>query len=377
MLAKTPPMGWNTWNTFANNINEQLIRETADLFVEFGYKDCGYEYIVIDDCWAEKQRDENGLLVPDKEKFPNGIKAVCDYVHSKGLKFGIYSCAGIRTCADYPGSFGHEFSDAKQFAEWEVDFLKYDYCNVPGYINAEIAYATMSMALKASGREILFSACNHGKENPWNWMRSIGAHMYRSTRDILDNFVSYHDIAESQIDKLSMSSTGCWNDLDMLIVGMHGKGHVGIEDGCTEEEYKTHFALWCLFNTPLMIGGDIRALSENYKKLLQNKHLIAINQDKEGRPPFDINNSYFNTYDTKIFFKHLSNNEFVIGMFNFSEHDKELTATFHSAGLPYYTNIGFELIDAFSGENLGVYKDSYTRYIPSHGCAVLRCKFAE
>lgn len=376
MLSKTPPMGWNTWNTFANNINEQLIKDTADQFVELGYRDCGYEYIVIDDCWAEKQRDENGLLVPDKEKFPNGIKVVCDYVHSKGLKFGIYSCAGIRTCADYPGSFGHEYADAQQFAEWEVDFLKYDFCNFPEYGNAKLAYATMSMALKASGREILFSACNHGKENPWNWMHAVGAHMYRSTIDIWDNFTSFYDIAKSQIDKLSMSSIGCWNDLDMLIVGMHGKGHVGIENGCSEDEYKTHFGLWCLFSTPLMIGCDIRNLSENYKKLLQNKHLIAINQDEEGRPPFEINNMYYNTYDTKIFFKHLSNNEFAIGMFNFSEKAKELTATFHSAGLPYHTCIGFELTDAFTGEILGVYKDSYTKHIPSHGCAIIRAKFA-
>jgi len=377
MLSRRPPMGWNTWNTFAHNINEQLIKETTDQIIELGYKDCGYEYVVIDDCWSEKQRDENGLLVPDKEKFPNGIKAVSDYVHSKGLKFGIYSCAGVRTCADYPGSYGHEFSDAKQFAEWGVDFLKYDFCNFPASGNCKLAYATMSMALKACGREILFSACNWGTEEPWNWMRSIGVHMYRSTRDILDNFVSYREIAESQIDNLSMSAPGCWNDPDMLIVGMHGKGHVGVDSGCTDEEYKTHFGLWCMFSAPLMMGGDIRTLSDANKQLLQNPHLIAINQDEEGRPPFEINNMYYNTYDTRIFIKHLANNEFAIGMFNFSDWDKELTALFHSAGLPYYTGIGFELIDAFTGENLGVFKDSYTKKIPSHGCAILRGKFAK
>ena len=375
MLAKRPPLGWNTWNTFAEKINEKLICETADAIVNLGYKDCGYEYVVIDDCWAEKERDENGLLVPSKEKFPNGIKAVSDYVHSKGLKFGIYSCAGVRTCADYPGSFGHEFSDAKQFAEWGVDFLKYDFCNFPEGADNKHSYATMSMALKACGRDIVFSACNWGTGDPWQWMRSIGAHMYRSTGDIVDTFVSYKDIAESQLDKLSMSAPGCFNDPDMLIVGMHGKGHVGVENGCTDTEYTSHFALWCMYGVPLMIGGDIRNLSEENKALLQNKELIAIDQDEEARPPFEIKNKYYNTYDTHVLFKHLSNNEFAIGLFNFSDNEKGVTAAFDSAGLPYYAGIGLDLTNVLTGEHIGVRRDTYTTKVPSHGCVVLKGKF--
>ena len=171
MLAKRPPMGWNSWNTFAENISEQLIFEMADAMVEKGYLAAGYEYLVIDDCWAKMERDENGRLAADPEKFPHGMKAVADYVHSKGLKFGMYSCAGIRTCAGYPSSYDHEFIDAQTFADWGVDFLKYDFCNFPAVGNCRARYHRMSMALKATGREILFSACNWGVEEPWKWMR--------------------------------------------------------------------------------------------------------------------------------------------------------------------------------------------------------------
>ena len=166
MIVKTPPLGWNSWNTFASNINEALIREMADFMVNEGYRDAGYEYLVIDDCWSLKQRGADGRLVPDPEKFPHGMKAVADYVHSKGLKFGMYSCAGVRTCAGYPGSYDHEFVDAQTFADWGVDFLKYDYCNFPSSGNCKARYLTMSMALKATGREILFSACNWASRSP-------------------------------------------------------------------------------------------------------------------------------------------------------------------------------------------------------------------
>ena len=226
-------MGCNTWNTFGADINEKLIFELADKMVEDGYKDVGYEYLVIDDCWSEKERDENGRLVPDKNKFPNGMKYVADYVHKKGLKFGMYTCAGVRTCAGYPGSYQHEFVDAKTFAEWGVDFLKYDFCYFPHTADCKNAYLTMSNALKASGREILFSMCNWGVENTWDWARSVGAHMYRSTGDIFDNYISMKKIALSQLDKLRSSAPGCFNDVDMMVVGMYNEGNVafGIGDG--------------------------------------------------------------------------------------------------------------------------------------------------
>ena len=173
MLAQKPPLGWNSWNTFGPNISDSLIREMADTLVSRGYRDAGYEYLVIDDCWSLRDRDESGLLVPDPEKFPNGMKAVADYVHAKGLKFGMYSCAGVMTCAGYPSSYDHEFTDAETFAAWGVDFLKYDFCNFPETGNCRVRYQTMSMALKATGRDILFSACNWDRKNPGNgWLPS-------------------------------------------------------------------------------------------------------------------------------------------------------------------------------------------------------------
>ena len=269
MLAHLPPLGWNSWNTFGPNISDALIRETADFMVDNGWLAAGYEYLVIDDCWALRERDENGLLVPDPEKFPHGMKDLADYVHSKGLKFGMYSCAGVMTCAGYPSSYDHEFTDAKTFASWGVDFLKYDFCHFPESGNCRTRYQTMSMALKASGREILFSACNWGQQDPWKWMRSIGAHMYRSTGDIMDNYVSFTDIFKSQLNNLCMSGNACFNDMDMLTVGMCGKGNVGLGKVCTYEEYRMQFALWCLAGVPLMIGADLRSLKPEYVALMQ------------------------------------------------------------------------------------------------------------
>ena len=270
MLSKTPPMGFNTWNTFGENINEQLIKETADKMVELGLRDCGYEYLVIDDCWSKRERDpQTGKIVPDEEKFPNGMKAVSDYVHSKGLKFGMYSCAGTRTCADYPGSFDHEYLDAETFAEYGVDFLKYDFCYKPDSANGPLLYRKMGMALRACGREILFSACNWGNDEVSRWVRSAGAHMYRSTGDINDSFRSFADIALSQIDNLAYSAPGCFNDIDMLTVGMYGRGNVG-SVGCSDIDYKTQFALWCMFSSPLMLGGDLRCMNDFCLDLVKN-----------------------------------------------------------------------------------------------------------
>ena len=372
MLAKRPPMGWNSWNTFGENINESLIKEMADVMVDQGYLAAGYEYLVIDDCWAEMERDENGRLVPDHVKFPNGMKAVADYVHSKGLKFGMYSCAGVRTCAGYPSSYDHEFIDAKTFAEWGVDFLKYDFCNFPESGNCVNRYHTMSMALKASGREILFSACNWGMQEPWKWMKSIGVHMYRSTGDIQDNYQSFKDIAVSQIDKLCMSSSGSFNDPDMLVVGMYGKGNVGF-GGCSDVEYRTHFALWCLFGVPLMMGCDLRTVNETSKALMLNKELIAIDQDEECRPPYLAGKSGEDPY---FFIRHLSNNEFVLAYFNLSEagHVYRYSASFADLGIPYESGCGLELTDVFTGENPGVKRDYFLPAIEPHGCRRYKAK---
>ncbi len=374
MLAQRPPMGWNTWNTFGKDINEELVMQTADAMVEKGYLAAGYEYLVIDDCWSLPERDADGNIVPDPEKFPHGMKYVADYVHSKGLKFGMYSCAGTRTCAGYPSSYAHEYRDARMFAEIGIDFLKYDFCYFPQHGDCKHAYITMSMALKSTGREILFSACNWGKEEPWNWMRSVGAHMYRSTGDINDTFVSYKDILDSQIDKFAMSAPGCFNDIDMLICGMYGKGFVSFNNGgCNDEEYKSHFALWCLFGAPLMIGGDIRNMNDLTRELLQNKELIAIDQDEECRPPFEVHSNHWFDADTRKFVKHLSGNEYVLAIFNTCPAERKLELSFDAIGVTTESGCGFELRDIFSGEEMTRFDNLYVD-VPPHGVRMFRAK---
>lgn len=373
MLAERPPMGWNSWNTFGNEISEKLIMEIADAMVEKGYREAGYEYLIIDDCWAMKERDENGLLVADPGKFPHGMKYLADYIRDRGLKFGMYSCSGLRTCCGYPGSYDHEYADARTFAQWGVDYLKYDGCNFPEMANGKNRYHRMSMALKATGRDIVFAACNALVEAPW---KSMGVHLYRSTGDINDSYQSFKEIAVSQIDQLCSSGFGCFNDMDMLTVGMYGKGNVGF-GGCTEAEYRTHFALWCLFGVPLILGGDIRKLDEASRVLLLNRELIRINQDGECRPPYlvsDKNEQYF-------FVRHLSEREFVLAYFNLSD-KKNLTANefsgaFDEIGIPYGSGYGLDMVDVFTGENLGIRRDYFIPQVESHDCKLYRAKLVE
>lgn len=386
-LAQLPPMGWNSWNTFGWQINEQLIFEMADLMASQGYREAGYEYMVIDDCWSLRERGKDGRIVPDPEKFPHGMKAVADYVHSKGLKFGMYSCAGVRTCAGYPGSYDHEFVDAQTFADWGVDFLKYDFCNFPQSGNCKARYLTMSMALKATGREILFSACNWGMEEPGEWMRAIGAHMYRSTGDIMDNFVSFTDIVKSQLNKLCMSGNHCFNDMDMLTVGMEGKGNVGLGKVCSYEEYRLQFVLWCLCGVPLMMGADLRSLAPEYRALMLNPALLRINQDAECRPPYivrrdsvcipnpdDAQAPWTHPADTAfVLLRHLTDREFALFYANLSHADAEVHCEFADMGLPVTGGVALDMTDVFSGEHLGPQKDSFNPHIKAHDCRLFLC----
>lgn len=386
-LAQLPPMGWNSWNTFGWQINEQLIFEMADLMASQGYREAGYEYLVIDDCWSLRERGKDGRIVPDPEKFPHGMKAVADYVHSKGLKFGMYSCAGVRTCAGYPGSYDHEFVDAQTFADWGVDFLKYDFCNFPQSGNCKARYLTMSMALKATGREILFSACNWGMEEPGEWMRAIGAHMYRSTGDIMDNFVSFTDIVKSQLKKLCMSGNHCFNDMDMLTVGMEGKGNVGLGKVCSYEEYRLQFVLWCLCGVPLMMGADLRSLAPEYRALMLNPALLRINQDAECRPPYivrrdsvcipnpdDAQAPWAHPADTAfVLLRHLTDNEFALFYANLSDADAEVHCEMADMGLPVTGGVALDMTDVFSGEHLGPQKDSFNPHIKAHDCRLFLC----
>lgn len=372
MIAAKAPMGWNSWNTFTNNISESLIMETADAMVSQGLLKAGYEYLVIDDCWSEMERDDNGMLVADHGKFPHGMKYVADYVHSKGLKFGMYSCCGPKTCAGYPGSFAHEFDDAKYFAEVGIDLLKYDNC-YHSSIQNKLVYNRMSMALKATGHDILFSACNWGNEEVHTWARSVGAHMYRSTGDITDTFESIKKLSDSQKDKFCYSAPGCFNDIDMLVTGLNGKGNIGFGQGCTEAQYRYHFAMWCMYSAPLMIGCDIRALTPENKALLTNPMLISIATDGDARPPMLIRNNRGWT-DNTIMFKHLSDGTYAIGMFNAYDKDMDIMLPYFEIGLDPMCGYGFELTDAFTGENIGVCKDCIDVKVAAGDCRVFKAK---
>lgn len=281
-LALTPPMGWNSWNTFQGNINEKLVMETADALVSSGMKDAGYIYLVLDDAWMAKERDlKTGDLVPDPVKFPAGMKALSDYVHSKGLKFGLYNCAGTLTCAGYPGTRGYEYQDARFYASVGVDYLKFDWCSSDG-INAKEAYTTMSKALKKAGRPILFSLCEWGQNKPWTWAAPVG-HIWRTTGDITAQWegIKTHGtwsssgvmkILESQDSLRKYAGPGHWNDPDMLEVG----------NGLSESENRAHFSMWSMIAAPLITGNDIRKMSASVKVILTDKEVIAVNQDSMG-----------------------------------------------------------------------------------------------
>ncbi len=375
MQIKTPPMGFNTWNTFGENISDALVRETADAMVKLGLKDAGYEYLVIDDCWSKRERDpETGKIVPDPVKFPYGMKALSDYVHEKGLKFGMYSCAGVRTCADYPGSFDHEFLDAETFAEYGCDFLKYDFCYKPSTANGPVLYHRMSMALKSCGRDILFSACNWGSDEVNKWIRSTGAHMYRSTGDINDSWASMRDIAMSQLDNLAYSAPGCYNDIDMLTIGMYGKGNVG-SLGCNDTEYKTQFALWCIYSAPLMLGGDIRTMTDGLLKLVTNRDLLRINQDPEARPAFLATEmSWFP--GRIVLVKHLSDNELAVGFFNMTETGGQIPFFLENIGLTASSGRALHMREVFTGEERTV-KEFMNPVVEAHDCSVYLCRIVK
>lgn len=363
-------MGWNSWNTFGSNINEQLIFEIADAMVDKGYRDAGYEYLVIDDCWSCRERDRSGKLVADPEKFPHGMKYVADYVHSKGLKFGMYSAAGIMTCAGYPGSYGHEYQDAHTFAEWGVDYLKYDLCHYPGSGDVRNSYLTMSMALRSTGREILFAGCTCGTYDPWDWMRSIGAHMYRSHADITDEYEAFRYIAQTQLPNFKYSGPGCFNDMDMLVVGMHGKGNVAL-GGCTDEEYRTHFTIWAFFNSPLMIGCDIRSMSDETKAILMDKDIIAVNQDPAGRQPYQV----LAHPDYPVWAKQMDNGDIVLAYFNLGEHNFNQFVTWADIGIERSSGVKLEVTDLWSKQTLGTFDTGieFGAVVP-HGCRILRCR---
>jgi alpha-galactosidase len=272
-LAKTPPMGWNSWNLFAGKIDDKTVREMADALVSSGMRDAGYIYLNIDDTW-EGDRDANGVIQTNN-KFPD-MKALADYVHSKGLKFGIYSSPGPYTCAGYEGSYGHEAQDAKTYAAWGIDYLKYDWCSAARvYPDSAMraVYQKMADALRATNRPIVYSLCQYGREDVWTWGDKVGGNLWRTTGDINDTYKRMMEIVDTQSAIAKYAGPGHWNDPDMLEIG---------NGGMTTDEYRTHMSLWAIFAAPLLAGNDVRGMTDDTKSILLNKDVIAVDQDPLG-----------------------------------------------------------------------------------------------
>ncbi len=344
VLSPTPPMGFMTWNYFGVDFNEDDLKTIADAMVEVGLVDLGYNYIFIDDGW-QGGRDNKNNMIPDPKKFPSGIKALADYLHKRGMKLGIYSDAAQLTCAKYTASLGFEEQDAKTFAVWGVDYLKYDYCNAPQDVNtAKKRYKKMADALRNSGREIVFSVCEWGNRKPWEWAESIGGQLWRTTADIRDKWASYaptndelHRHGAGIFDILNINANldeyakkGAWNDPDMLVVGLYGKkgpsGDLG-GTGCTDIEYQTQMSLWCMMSAPLMITCDVRNMNEATKQILMNEDIIAIDKDELGKQAKRVvKNKQWN-----VFVKELKNGEYAVAVLNVS--DKPSKSNFYLSEL--------------------------------------------
>ena len=359
-LALTPPMGWNSWNRFACNVTEDLVKSAADSLVSSGMKDAGYEYVVIDDCW-QVSRDAAGNIVADSRTFPSGIKALADYVHSKGLKFGIYSDAGTMTCAKRPGSRGHEFQDALQYAAWGVDYLKYDWCNT-GTENAQAAYSTMRDALKSAGRPIVFSLCEWGSNKPWLWATDIG-NLWRTTGDISDCWdckkgrLSFVQIADLQVGLETYAGPGHWNDPDMLEVG---------NGGMTAAEYRSHFSLWCILAAPLMAGNDLKNMSPEIKEVLTNKEIIAIDQDSLGMQGRRVRKNG----DFEVWAKQLKDGGRAVVLFNRGASDADISVSWEDLGYP--AHLSASVRDLWAQKDLGKSAGTFAAKVPSHAVVMLR-----
>ncbi len=363
-LAKTPPMGWNSWNKFGCNVSEDLIKSAADAMVASGMKDAGYQYIVIDDCW-QVDRDATGNIVPDHTRFPSGLKALGDYIHSKGLKFGIYSDAGTGTCQNRPGSRGYEFQDARQYAAWGVDYLKYDWCNSTTQ-NSQASYALMSAALKKSGRPIVFSLCEWGSTKPWLWAKDIG-NLWRTTGDIVDKWTGSEkwgglgmvDILDREAGLESYAGPGHWNDPDMLEVG---------NGGMTNTEYRAHFSMWCILAAPLMAGNDIRRMNPEIRDILTNKEVIAVDQDPAGLQGTRVRKDG----DLEIWSKQLSDGGRAVALLNRGASETNMTVNWPDLGYPAHLKAGVR--DLWAKKDLGEKNGSFSSQVPSHGVLMLRIR---
>ncbi|MEU1275880.1 NPCBM/NEW2 domain-containing protein [Streptomyces sp. NPDC005799] len=357
-LALTPPMGFNNWNSThcRADFNESMVKGIADIFVEKGLKDAGYQYVNLDDCWALPNRDADGRLVPDPVRFPNGIKAVADYVHSKGLKLGIYTSAGTKTCnsAGFPGALGHEYSDAQQFADWGVDYLKYDNCNNQG-VDAKLRYTTMRDALKATGRPIVYSICEWGQNKPWEWAADVG-HLWRTTGDISDNWGSMVGILKKNLPLAPYAGPGHWNDPDMLEVG---------NGGMTDTEYRTHFSMWSIMAAPLLIGSDLRKATPATFDILDNKEVVAVDQDPLGKQGTVVSSEG----GRWVVAKEMKDGSRTVALFNESDSAQHIATTTAAVGLPEAP--AYSLRDLWQHRSYNT-AGAISATVPAHGTVLVR-----
>jgi len=367
-LALTPPMGWNTWNKFACNVSDELVRGMADAMVKSGMKDAGYQYIVIDDCW-QVSRDATGNIVVDPQRFPNGIKPLADYVHSVGLKFGIYSDAGAKTCQGRPAGLGHEYQDARTYASWSVDYLKYDWCNtLPGQ-DARSSYANIRQALDASGRPIVLSICEWGSHQPWLWAKEAGGNLWRTTGDIQDRWAGKKewspgnccsngmlDIVDENEPLYSYAGPGHWNDPDMLEVG---------NGGMTPTEYRSHFSLWALMAAPLIAGNDLRSMTPEIHDILTNKEVIAIDQDPLGRQGRRV----WKDGDLELWSKQLQDGSRAVILLNRGASSRDITASWEQIGYPGHLSAAVR--DLWAHKDLGKFTGKFSAPVESHGVVML------
>jgi len=352
-LARTPPMGFNDWNAYGCNVSDSLIRSTARAMHDNGMQAAGYQYVNIDDCWMTRNRDANGNLVPDPAKFPNGIAALADYVHSLGLKLGIYEDGGSATCAGFPGSLGHERQDATLFASWGVDYLKYDNCNNQG-VSARTRYTAMRDALAATGRPIVFSLCNWGQENVWTWGAGVG-NSWRTTGDIAANYASMLSIFRANVGLADYARPGGWNDPDMLEVG----------NGMSATEDRAHFSLWAEMAAPLIAGNNIPNASATTLSILTNSRVIAVDQDPLGRQGRMVSSSG----GRDVLAKPLANGDVSVVLFN--EGSATTTISTTAAAIGKTGASGYTLTDLWTGAT-STTTGTISASVPGHGVVMYR-----
>jgi len=366
-LALTPPMGWNSWNKFGCDVSEELIRQTAGAMVKSGMKDAGYQYVIIDDCW-QVARDKDGNILADPRRFPSGIKALADYVHSVGLKFGIYSDGGTKTCAGRPGSLGHEFQDARQYAAWTVDYLKYDWCNTITQ-DGHAFYSLMRQALDASGRPIVLSICEWGTHTPWLWARDAGGNLWRTTGDIKDRWQGrvkwpagdccsngVVDIVDLQVGLESFAGPGHWNDPDMLEVG---------NGGMTDTEYRSHFSLWAILAAPLIAGNDLRDMRPEIRDILTNKEVIGVDQDPLGSEGKRVRKNG----DLEVWAKQMRDGSRAVILFNRATAEHEIRVNWEDLGYPNHLEAAVR--DLWQKKDLGRFTGKFSAWVPPHGVVLV------